>query len=212
MSTENKKKRERHITSDGIAIYPRLGTPDFKYKKENGEYSIKLRVPEEKAAATVQLITEATEKSYKLECVKQEKAKLKRSVNIPFKAELDDQEKPTGNVIFSFKLPGKVKSRKTGEVFELKPQIFDKFGKPMTEEIWGGSTVKVAFEMRPYYTEGLGHGMTLQLAAVQVLKLVSRGQGTADQYGFEVEKEEAPEIDGDDEVEGTGDAKAKGDF
>ncbi len=209
MST--KKKRERHLSPEGIAVYPRLNAADMKYKKEKGgEFSVKLRVPEAKAEATKKLILEATEASYKVTCAQEEKTKLKRSVNIPFKDELDDQEKPTGYVLFTFKLPGQIKVRATGEIIKLKPQLFDRFGKQIEDEIWGGSTIKVSFEMRPYYTEGLGHGMSLQIAAVQVLKLVSRGQGTADQYGFEVEENEGDSPDAEEEE--TAGAKAKGDF
>lgn len=212
MSAPTKKKRELHRTPAGIAIYPRLNKPDFKYKKEQGEYSVKLKLTAAEAEPLIALVTAETEKDYKATCAKEEKTKLKRSPNIPFKAEEDDQEKPTGFVIFSFKLPGSIKKRDTGEIIPLKPALFDKAGNKVEADIWGGSTLKVAFEMRPYYTEGLGHGMTLQVKAVQVIKLVTRGEGSADQFGFEVEAPEAEADDTEDGEEESGDAKAKGNF
>lgn len=204
--TQN-KKRERHLTPAGIAIYPRLSAPDKKYKKEYGEYSVKLKLKAEEAEPIIKIINEATEKAYKVECAAQGKTKVKRSVNLPFKAEVDDQEKETGNVIFMFKLPGGGKAKATGVEYTLKPQIFDKYGKELKEDVWGGSTIRVSFEMRPYFTDGLGFGMTLRIAAVQVLALVSRGAGTADSYGFAVEEsEDMPEGDdaGDEPTEAKG--------
>jgi hypothetical protein len=215
MSTPG-KKRERFITAAGIAMYPRVNTPDFKYKKETGEYSMKLKLSEADSAPLIEKIKDETEKAYKAFCAKEEKPKLKRCVNIPYKVETDDNEKETGNVIFSFKLPGKVKNNKTGEWFNLKPQLFNKAGQVIEDEIWGGSTVKVAYEFRPYYTEGLGVGMTLRVLAVQVHTLVTRGMGgSAEHYGFEVEEAETPDAEETETPAATTEPKAKatgGDF
>lgn len=191
----DKKRRERFTTPAGTALFPRLNTPDFKYKKENGEYSVKLKLTAEQAGPIIAKINEETEKAYKAYCVRENRAKLKRSPNIPYKNEVDDNEKETGNVIFSFKLPGKVKSGKTGEEFTLKPTLFNKAGERVEDEVWGGSTIQVSYEMRPYYTEGLGAGMTLRVVACRIVTLVTRGMGgTAESYGFEVEEaDDTPE-------------------
>ncbi len=208
-----KKRNPLHRTPAGVALYPRLNAPDFKYKAEAGEYSVKLRLTAAEAAPLKKLITEATEADYRETCRKAGKPKLKRSLAIPFKDETNDLEEPTGFVVFGFKLPGQIKSRKTDEIIKLKPALFDKAGNPITDEVWGGSTLKVAFEMRPYYTDGLGHGMTLQVKAVQVLTLVTRGEGgTAERYGFEVEKDETEEAPSVEEEAPNGQTKAKGDF
>lgn len=214
--TTKKPKRITHRTPSGTFVYPRLHVADTKYK-ENGEYSVKLKLSAADAAPLKKLIIEATEKDYKAECAKQEKVKIKKSANLPFKDEENDQGETTGNTLFTFKLAGAFKDRATGEIVKLKVNLFNKDGSPCTEEVWGGTIGKIAFELKPYYTDGLGHGMTLRLKACRIEKLVTRGQGGAEQYGFEVEApNETTEVgqDGDDEPTsgGKSDAKAAGDF
>jgi hypothetical protein len=180
-------------------MYPRLEAPDFKYKKDFGEYSTKFRLSKNDAVKDIARISEGLEEAYKTECAKQGKPKLKRSANLPYKDEENDQGEPTGNVIFSFKLPGGFKDKKTGEMIALKPALFNKDGSIPTDPIWGGSTGMVCYELRPYYTDGLGFGMTLRLKAARIHKLVTKGQGGAEMYGFEVEP--SAHEDGNDDAE-----------
>ncbi len=207
----NGPKIERHVTPLGIFVYPRLNEADHKFKKEYGEYSLKLKLPANEAAPFIQMIQEATDKAYKAECLRHEKPKLKRSVYLPYANEEDDQGQPTGNVLFKFTLTGGFKSKKTGEVVTLKPLLYDRFGKVVTEAIWGGTKGKVSFTFKPYFAEAIGMGMSLNLKAVQVHELVTKGMGTAESCGFDVE-DSAPMAD--DEVlptEGASNGKA-GDF
>ena len=68
--------------------------------------------------------------------------------------------------------------------------VFDSKGTPISKDIlvWGGTTMKVAYEIIPYSNNMLGSGVSLRLKAVQVHDLVSGGGASADSYGF---KEEA---------------------
>ena len=43
---------------------------------------------------------------------------------------------------------------------------------PLSTIIWGGSKMRVAFNLVPYYTPMLGAGITARLKAVQVISLV----------------------------------------
>ena len=86
---------------------------------------------------------------------------------------------------FRFKLKAKV-TPKQGDPFEQRPAIFDAKGKPLQEaKIGGGSKVKVAYELIPYYTAIAGAGVSLRLKAVQVIDLVEfSGGASADAFGF----------------------------
>jgi hypothetical protein len=52
--------------------------------------------------------------------------------------------------------------------------------------VYSGSTVKVAYQIRPYFTNILGCGATLVLQAVQLLNLVE-GNQSKDNFGFNQE-------------------------
>jgi hypothetical protein len=57
---------------------------------------------------------------------------------------------------------------------------------PVTEEVWGGSTAKIAFQIQPWWTASLGFGCKLSLEAVQIISLVSsNGARTANAFGFD---------------------------
>jgi hypothetical protein len=76
---------------------------------------------------------------------------------------------------------------KEGELFSRQPKMFDASGQAVTENIGGGSKLKVAVVPYFWYTASLGAGITLQPKAVQILDLVTWSSGgTAEAYGFEV--------------------------
>ena len=78
---------------------------------------------------------------------------------------------------------------KTGQAWTQKPKVFDSKGTPLAKDIlvWGGTTMKVAYEVIPYSNNMLGSGVSLRLKAVQVHELVSGGGASADSYGFKEE-------------------------
>lgn len=191
MSEEKKKKKNKIITSPaGIAVYPWLNKADTKFKPE-GEYTVKLRLKlyAEDSAALIVQIAAAMVESVKDAQEKNPKKKIKKAV-LPYKEEVDDNGVGTGNLLFSFKMKASYKN-KAGEVITMSPALYDKYGKPLSAVIYGGSRIKIAYVIDPYYTATVGAGVSLKMYAVQVLELVTGANRSVAGYGFDVE--EAPE-------------------
>lgn len=189
--------KKKLTTPKGVAVYPHVNQPDTRFNKE-GIYSIKLRLEGEEADQLVREIDAEMKASYQaaVKTVADAAAKNKKK---PAKVKQADppyqRDEDTGAVSFTFKMNATGKT-KTGEVFTRQPVIFDKYGKPVQGmKLGGGSTVRVSYDLFPFYTAMVGAGVSLRLAAVQVLKLVEFG-ADAGYYGFEAEAEEG-------EVEGT---------
>ena len=77
---------------------------------------------------------------------------------------------------------------------KYKPDVFDSSNNNISDdihigddvEVGSGSTVRVAFSPKAY--EGFGGGIKLYLKAVQVLELVKRVGGDAEDYGFDTQE------------------------
>jgi hypothetical protein len=197
-------KRIKVSSPVGIAVYPKLTTPDTKFKAE-GEYTCRLRVAADKAAPFVAKIDAAYNEN--LETTKAalqaaiesaegtEKGKAKKALaafkpaDKPYKEALDAEGDPTGEVEFNFKLKAKVTERKTGKVRERRPTIVDSAGTVLDPDglsIWGGSKVQVGGYLVPFNT-AIGCGISLRLAQVRIIKLVSGGD---EQFDYEDGDEE----------------------
>lgn len=181
-----KQRATIHKSPAGIAQYPRLTKPDTKFKAD-GEYKVTLVLPGAEAAPLIDLIDKAMAES--LVTARREnptKAKtIKAATDKPYKAVTDDEGNETGDYKFNFKMAAKVTSRTTKESWEQKPDLFDAKGKVLINpKIGGGSKVKVAFELFPFYTALIGAGVSLRLRAVQVLDLVEYNSRSASGYGF----------------------------
>lgn len=158
------------VTPRGVFVYPCLTKPDTKYNPE-GVYSVKLRLPAEVAQPLVDEVVAAIDA--KVEEVKAS-GKVKGRIKRVDPSYVVDEE--TGDVTFNFKMKASGK-RKDGTTFTQKPTLkkHDLTDVGPDVRIWGGSEGKVAFEMVPFYTGGLGAGVSLRLKGVQVLKLVTGG-------------------------------------
>lgn len=178
------QKREILVSPKGLAVYPHLDAPDFKFKEE-GEFSTKLRMPAADAAKLVKRIEEEHKKAQEIAKQENPKKKIKESQYRPY-----EEDEETGEVIFSFKMGHKITRKKDGKVIELWPALFDAAGKPLPKgvKIGGGSTLRVAFTFNHYYTPLVGAGVGLRLEAVQVIDLKEWGERSADSFGFEVEE------------------------
>lgn len=180
--------RKIHVTPVGIAAWPRLNDPDTKFKPE-GEFRVQLVLNPERNpqhAKFLSQIQEAYEEGYKEACAEQKKPKLKR-VPLSIKPETDKEgnETGTGNVLVKFSMKHLVTSKKSGESFQMRPTLQDSAGKtvsPAKCRVGGGSTIRVAFQLSPFYTAGLGAGLSLRLVGVQIIKLVEPSGG----YTFEM--------------------------
>lgn len=179
----------------GTAFFPNLTKPNTKFKAE-GVYDVRLILSPEDASALEakcaavrqeavnQRVEEAVKKGKKLN-----PSKVKLG-DLPVKPFLDADENETGDFIANFKMVASGVSKKTGNKWTRKPALFDSKNKPVDSSkviIWGGSILKVAFEIAPFYTDLVGAGASLRLQAVQILKLVEGGDGDASSYGFEAD-------------------------
>ena len=154
-----------NISVVGEAIYPHLNKPDVRFS-EAGEYKVTLKVAKSDATAMLKLYNSAIEDALKL-AEQNHKGKGIKNAPKPF----TEEDK---FVFFKFKMKATGVNQKTKEKFSQRPQLFDakKNPIPLSTIIWGGSKMRVAFNLVPYYTPMLGAGITARLKAVQVISLV----------------------------------------
>jgi hypothetical protein len=168
-------------TPAGVARYPHLNSPDKKYAtadKPHGEYKVNLEMTAEDAEPFIKQI-EAIFSAFLAE----KKAELKKD-------KLKQHDAPwlenDGMTQLKLRVKAVGKSRE-GETFSRQPKLFNTAGEVITDNIGGGSRLKVAVVPYCWYTAALGAGITLQPKAVQVLDLVTWGDcGSAVAYGFDV--------------------------
>ena len=166
----------------GEAVYPHLTKPDVRFN-EYGEFKVTLKIGKQDASAMVKLFDQACEDSL-ASAEKEAKGKKSKSAPRPYKLEGD-------NVFFKFKMRASGKNKKTNEMFSQRPALFDAKKNPIStsQSIWGGSLMKVAYQLFPYHTPMLGAGVSARLKAVQILKLVE-GQSQnifKEEDGFETD-------------------------
>ena len=154
-----------NISEIGEAIYPHLNKPDVRFS-EAGEYKVTLKVAKSDATAMLKLYNSAIEDALKL-AEQNHKGKGIKNAPKPFTEE-------DNFVFFKFKMKATGVNQKTKEKFSQRPQSFDakKNPIPLSTLIWGGSKMRVAYNLVPYYTPMLGAGITARLKAVQVISLV----------------------------------------
>ena len=154
-----------NISEIGEAIYPHLNKPDVRFS-EAGEYKVTLKVAKSDATAMLKLYNSAIEDALKL-AEQNHKGKGIKNAPKPF----TEEDK---FVFFKFKMKATGVNQKTKEKFSQRPQLFDakKNPVPLSTIIWGGSKMRVAYNLVPYYTPMLGAGVTARLKAVQVIELV----------------------------------------
>lgn len=176
----SKEKKPRFTTPKGTAQYPYLTKPDTKFNPE-GEYKVKLELDAADAGELISFLDEQVELA--VEKAKKDPKNAGKKIKVgdaPYSVNED-----TGKASINFKLKAKV-TTKSGETFEQRPAIFDAKGKPITDvNIGGGSKVKVAYEVVPFYTALVGASISLRMKAVQVIDLVEfSGGASAEGYGF----------------------------
>lgn len=245
MAQQNKREIVKITSPRGTFKWPKLVDPDYgtkQFPKNDGEYSVTLVMKRDDPATQKfvnklqTLADEAREKgmaefkALKVQTRKSLEAKGAPHENPFFKVEYDrETEEETGNIEFKFTMKAsgeRKKGPKAGSRWNRKPVLFDAKGTRMDKapDIWGGTIGKVSFtvEKGGYFIPGQGmFGIKLQLEAAQIIDLVSGGQRTADDYGFEEEEdgyshEEPTATDDDggfgDETGGDGEDDAEADF
>lgn len=227
--SEQKKKviHEKVLTEKGIAKFPYLNKADTKFNKD-GEFRIRLILEGTDGAPIKAKLEAAAEKAYQdtkaqlEEAFKTEKgekkAKAKKALDtlkkadLPIKDVYDDDGNETGQIELSFKMKAQRSGGEGKPPIKQFPKLFDAKGNPfpITKDIWGGSEVKVAGQIIPFYTAAVGAGASLRLSAVQIIKLNEGGGGNAESYGFgkedgyEADPDEAAANGFSDESEGQG--------
>ena len=178
-----------NISEIGEAIYPHLNKPDVRFS-EAGEYKVTLKVAKSDATAMLKLYNSAIEDALKL-AEQNHKGKGIKNAPKPFTEE-------DNYVFFKFKMKATGVNQKTKEKFSQRPQLFDakKNPIPLSTIIWGGSKMRVAFNLVPYYTPMLGAGITARLKAVQVISLVEGKDSNlfSKEDGYETTSEPKAEV------------------
>lgn len=183
--SDKTNKPKRLTTPAGIGQYVWVNKPDTKFD-DDGVYKVSL-ILEGVAAESLQSdIDDAVDAAWDEKTSDLTAAKIKKLTKAyPYEDEVDDDGNETGRMVFKFKQNAVINSKKKGRI-EVKVPVFDAKGKPSKAIVYSGSTLKVSFSMRSYLMESSKSvGVTMDLNAIQVLKLVSgSGGGNADSYGF----------------------------
>lgn len=203
-----KKKSPTYTTPKGVAVYPHLVNADFRFDKERGSFHVKLKLAADAEIKVDGAMRDMGEYLEELRqgAIKQAKidnpkvAKSKKGIkeaDLPIQEDIDeDTDEATGYVLYNFKMPHKIKKKDSDEILTLEPRLFDATGvamKPST--IFGGTTMKVAFQVWPFYTALVGAGISLKLRACQILELVEGG--SAESYGFDTDDTDTETGDAD---------------
>lgn len=232
MADKPAAKKPTFVTPKGIAKYPYLNKPDFKFKPDYGEYKTGFILSAADAAPYIKMADDSLAEALAMpkfaEAIKARAAenkalkakgkdeKGKIGQNLPYEMLTDEEGEETGEVAFKFSTAAGGKNKKTDEVWTRKLKLFDAKKKPVTENIWTGTTMKVAFSVGPYFINAtVGGGSKFYLEAVQVIDLVSGGDGkSAEGYGFGDEDgyESSGETAGDDTAGDASDDDAAPDF
>lgn len=169
----------------GVAVYPALNRPDTKFD-ELGQYKADVKLSAEDAAPLIAKI-QAVAKEHMGKV-------LPKAKNSAFEAVLNDEGEETGEVLFKIRVKNKLR-KSDGKLWDRRPLVIDakKNDLPVAVAIWGGTTMRVQFEVYPWNT-GAKKGISLQPIMVQVIDLVTGGgRGDADAFdeedGYEAEEE-----------------------
>lgn len=206
-------ERKGFTTPIGTLAFPVfLDEPDTKFAADNdendkGEFKSRLIVSESDSEGFRNQVDEMY--SNYIESLKEElgKKKIKTSLdNLPYFPELDDDDEPTGNYVFRFKLTARVNTR-DGRFFDQAPRLFDASNNHMIESpnVGPGTKCRIAGVINPWYNGGKGAGLSLWLQGVQIIELHEKGNlmrdgedfGFSKTSGFEAPADEVSPFGGD---------------
>jgi len=172
---------KNYASPAGKAVWPKISKPETKFNPE-GTYETKLRLDAEEGGKFLQHIQQIHEEHHDLEQKKQGKTVKKHPLSI---THVEEDGAPTGEIEFKFTL--KAQAGKPGAKWAQRPVIFDSRGgmiKPDDISIGSGSTIKVGYDINPWFSPALGAGITLLLKSVQVIDLKEFGGSDFDSFGF----------------------------
>ncbi len=229
MADFKKIKYPSGMSPVGVAVFPHLNKPDDKFDKV--VFKVNLAVPAAEAADLVSRIDTMLDALKGadpkiLALLSDEEGKRLGTAHKSKKLKVADlcygpRTDKEGNVdetttVFKFKKNGQYKASKAGyytdrdgnrvnynagDMVPTSLPLFDKFGKELTAEVWGGSEIVLKYELRPWVNAKSEYGVKLAMVAVMVKVLRQGGGGDASSFGFDVEE-------GGEEDEGSSMAKA----
>ena len=175
--------RKTRVTPAGVALWPRLTTPDTKFNKD-GVYQVKLELAynDEGVEDLIKYIDGQMDESFAL-AQKDNPDKKVKAADKPYQ---DSETEGVVRINFKSKAKG---TRSDGTEWEFHPALFDAKGTPIKASqvmIGSGSLIKVSFTPFQFYTAMIGAGVSLRVQAVQILKLEEYG-GRAQDHGFGAE-------------------------
>ena len=193
---------DHYFTSPtGRAVYPKLepGNPDTKFD-DDGVYVTQLRISGPEAQGFKQAIDDLAQALGRHLVENEDSFSADDDIRRPYEEEDD------GSILFKAKMKASGTTR-DGETWEREPKLFDASGTPCPDvEIGGGSEIRVAGSMNPYFVKGpIGAGISLKLTAVQIISLEEYAV-TADTYGFD-SVEDGFDASGDEATEDSSDAE-----
>ena len=188
--------RKTIVTPVGTAIYPWLNTPDTRFGEPT--FKVNLRLTGEDAIKFIAQVDALKEEA---------KAHLGvADLIVPIVPALDDDRNEIPGA-YDVKTKAKAHFKQAdGSLVENHITIVDAQKNPMDESagtIWGGSKIKLALNVGAVSTS-IYSGLMLRINAVQVIELVTGGQGGANAFdkedGFTAEpKPVAKVVEGEDE-------------
>lgn len=206
-------------TPRATAVWPHLNSPDTKWKAE-GEFHSKLRFEtddpkwSELIAKLERIRDERYQEEYDRLVAEKKKARAdqlkKVAVGTP---EIDEETgEETGFTIIKVKATASGVSKKTGKPWKRTLPIYNAQLKELKNapRIGGGSVIRCEVEPAAYMSEKDKEiGVTLRLESVQIISLVSGGNRSAAERGFEAE--DGDEIDDEELTGGVADDSDDGD-
>lgn len=195
-----KQITQKFRSPEGKAIWPTLGTPDYRYK-EQGQYSCRLRMKDEDAQPLIDQLTAFRDKIQDAvleasDYCEDDELVLADTPWRPAFDKVDHPDKPgkkkkefkVGYTDINFKANAAFKG-KDGSQQEIHLAVIDRYGKPLDGNlVRGGSVCVVAGKASCFYTAKLGYGLSLRMEAVQVREL-SAG-ANIESYGFDMDDPE----------------------
>ena len=226
-------KRERkpmYTSPAGIAVgFIHLNKPDTGGEYSDDKYKVQLAFDAEnqQIQELCGKLDELAEQAMADAIEKTKNAKTKKKLKegepyVPYEDELDEDGEPTGRLVLKFATKGFYEDRKSGEIIEKKLKIYDAKKKLLKKPpfIGPGSELKIAFMISdPWVNAGQGMaGVSLHIAAVQIINVENNGGASADDFGFgeedgfsgdDYDGYESDDSDAEEEEEADGD---NGDF
>ena len=151
----------------GEAKFPHLSNADYAFNS-NGVYHTKLTVKKSDAQEDIKSIDAEISKLVAEEHKKKPgQTGLIKRAPLPYTIEGDE-------VTFKFKCNASGVNSKTKEPFTQRPTLVDHNLEqiPSDKNIWGGSIMRINYEIISYSNASIGIGASLRLKGAQIKKLV----------------------------------------